>query len=47
MCKYVDLIDKASLYINEYVSVDASFVPMKKSLLDELPMSVSEDFELY
>lgn len=47
MCKYVDLIDKASLYINEYVSVDASFVPMKKSLLDELPMSASEDFELY
>jgi len=47
MCKYVDLIDKASLYINEYVSVDASFVPMKKSLLDVLPMSVSEDFELY
>jgi hypothetical protein len=47
MCKYVDLIDKASLYINEYVSVDASFVPMKKSLLDELPMSVSGDFELY
>ena len=47
MCKYVDLIDKASLYINEYVSVDTSFVPMKKSLLDVLPMSVSEDFELY
>jgi len=47
MCKYVDLIDKVSLYINEYVSVDTSFVPMKKSLLDVLPMSVSEDFELY
>ncbi len=47
MCKYVDLIDKVSLYINEYVSVDTSFVPMKKSVLDVLPMSVSEDFELY
>lgn len=47
MCKYVDLIDKASLYINEYVSVDTSFVPMKMSVLDMLPMSVSGDFELY